>query len=63
VSTVADHTASEHAAHEGEGGFLAHHFTDQPQQKQAALVGMWAFLATEVLFFGTVFVTFTVYRS
>ncbi|HEV2693579.1 MAG TPA: cytochrome c oxidase subunit 3 [Verrucomicrobiae bacterium] len=32
------------------------------QQREAATLGMWAFLATEVLFFGGLFVSYTVYR-
>jgi cytochrome c oxidase subunit 3 len=41
---------------------LAHHFEDLEQQKDAATLGMWAFLATEVLFFGGALTCFAVYR-
>ena len=41
---------------------LAHHFDDPQQQYQAAALGMWAFLATEVLFFGGMFAGYSVYR-
>jgi cytochrome c oxidase subunit 3 len=41
---------------------LAHHFENMEQQKDAATLGMWAFLATEVLFFGGVLTCFAVYR-
>src|SRR5262245_22346691 len=41
---------------------LAHHFEDLGQQKDAAALGMWAFLATEVLFFGGVLMCYAVYR-
>src|SRR5207237_7176957 len=41
---------------------LAHHFDDLAQQREAATLGMWAFLATEVMFFGAVFTSFAVYR-
>ena len=34
---------------------LAHHFDDHEQQHEAATLGMWAFLVTEVLFFGGLF--------
>lgn len=37
-------------------------FEDLHQQKQAATLGMWTFLAQEVLFFGTLFVGFYVMR-
>jgi len=42
---------------------LAHHFDDLDQQREAATLGMWVFLVTEVLFFGGLFVTYLVYRS
>lgn len=41
---------------------LAHHFQDLAQQHEAATLGMWGFLATEVLFFGGLFMAYTVYR-
>lgn len=41
---------------------LAHHFEDAEQQFEAAHLGMWAFLATEVLFFGGLFAGYAVYR-
>ena len=34
---------------------LAHQFDDLEQQKEAATLGMWVFLVTEVLFFGGLF--------
>ena len=42
---------------------LAHHFDDPEQQHESALLGMWAFLATEVMFFGGVLAAYAVYRS
>ena len=36
-------------------GDLASHFDDLDQQRETATLGMWAFLATEVLFFGALF--------
>ncbi|MEX1024847.1 MAG: cytochrome c oxidase subunit 3 family protein [Planctomycetota bacterium] len=41
---------------------LAHHFESHRQQHEASLVGMWAFLAQEVMFFGGMFLAYTVYR-
>jgi cytochrome c oxidase subunit III len=41
---------------------LAHHFEDLEQQHQSATLGMWTFLATEVMFFGGLFAAFCVYR-
>lgn len=40
----------------------AHQFEDAEQQKEAVVLGMWAFLATEVLFFGALFTTYVVFR-
>jgi cytochrome c oxidase subunit 3 len=39
-----------------------HQFDDLDQQTEAAHLGMWLFLGTEVLFFGGLFVAYTVYR-
>ena len=41
---------------------LAHHFDDAEQQHESATLGMWAFLATEVMFFGGVLTAYTVFR-
>jgi cytochrome c oxidase subunit 3 len=41
---------------------LAEQFEDMPQQKSAATLGMWTFLATEILFFGGMFMTYITYR-
>jgi len=41
---------------------LAHHFDDLEQQHETAALGMWAFLVTEVLFFGGLFCAYAVYR-
>jgi cytochrome c oxidase subunit 3 len=42
---------------------LAHQFDDLTQQYEASRLGMWAFLLTEVMFFGGLFVGYTVYRT
>ena len=42
---------------------LAHHFEDLAQQHEAARLGMWAFLITEVMFFGGLFTGYAVYRN
>jgi cytochrome c oxidase subunit 3 len=41
---------------------LQHHFESLRQQKEAATLGMWVFLLTEVLFFGGLFLAYTLYR-
>jgi cytochrome c oxidase subunit 3 len=44
-------------------GHLAHHFDSPAQQHEAATLGMWMFLATEILFFGGVLTAYAVYRN
>ncbi len=42
---------------------VAHHFDTLEQQRDASRLGMWTFLATEVLFFGGLFAAYVVYRA
>jgi len=55
VGHVDDHAHAHHPA-------LQHHFDTMSQQKEAAVVGMWVFLLTEILFFGGLFAAYMVYR-
>lgn len=41
---------------------LVSHFTKPSQQSEAARLGVWLFLATEILLFGGLFVAYGVYR-
>ena len=41
---------------------LRHHFDTMGQQKEAAVIGMWVFLLTEILFFGGLFMAYMLYR-
>jgi cytochrome c oxidase subunit 3 len=51
---------ADHATHvEG----LAHHFVSMDQQKEAGMIGMWIFLLTEIMFFGGLFLAYTIYRT
>ena len=50
------HAAAHHPA-------LQHHFRDLVEQKGAASLGMWVFLAQEVMFFGGLFLLYTIYRG
>jgi cytochrome c oxidase subunit 3 len=50
---------AEHAEHPR----LAHHFASMRTQAHAARLGMWLFLATEILLFGANFVGYAVYRN
>jgi len=42
---------------------VAVQFDDAEQQRESATIGMWVFLATEVMFFGGMFLGYAVYRS
>jgi cytochrome c oxidase subunit 3 len=42
---------------------LRHHFDDVEQQQESSLLGMWVFLLTEIMFFGGMFGSYTVYRN
>ncbi|HEX7152647.1 MAG TPA: cytochrome c oxidase subunit 3 family protein [Thermoanaerobaculia bacterium] len=66
MSDVTLHHGSEHAAephgHGHHHPFLQHHFEDLGQQHEASTLGMWMFLATEIMFFGGFFAAYAVYR-
>ena len=49
-------------AHADHPAFLQHHFVDAHQQFDAAKMGMWLFLITEILLFSGMFVAYAVYR-
>jgi cytochrome c oxidase subunit 3 len=42
---------------------VAHQFDDLAQQKEAGILGMWSFLATEIMFFGGALLAYAIYRS
>ena len=42
---------------------LQHHFENLEQQREAGTLGMWVFLVTEIMFFGGMFLAYTLYRS
>lgn len=42
--------------------FLEEQFDDLVQQRESATLGMWMFLATEILFFGVLFTSYTICR-
>jgi len=54
------HAATEHAA--GHPA-LQHHFENMEQQREAGTLGMWIFLVTEIMFFGGMFLAYTLYRT
>lgn len=60
MTTLDSH--SDTAAH-GHSPHLAHHFDTPVQQFESAVLGMWLFLATEILLFGGLFCAYAVYRA
>lgn len=49
--------------HEASHPALQHHFENLEQQREAGNIGMWVFLVTEIMFFGGMFLAYTLYRS
>ena len=47
----------------GHDGDLIHQFEQMDQQNESYIVGMWTFLVTEIMFFGALFLCYTLYRS
>ncbi|HEU0179860.1 MAG TPA: cytochrome c oxidase subunit 3 family protein [Blastocatellia bacterium] len=45
------------------GAAFAHQFDNAEQQRDAATMGMWVFLVTEIMFFGGLFASYVVYRA
>jgi cytochrome c oxidase subunit III len=52
-----NHHPPDHPAH------LAHHFKTPKQQFESGKLGMWVFLATEILMFGGLFCAYAIYRG
>src|SRR5437588_13050329 len=62
MSDTATVVHGEHS-HEHHDSSLQHHFATYEQQMDASKIGMWLFLATEVLLFGGLFVGFGLMQS
>ncbi len=54
--TETGHGAPHHPA-------LRHHFESMATQKETSLLGMWVFIAQEILFFGGMLAAYTIYRN
>jgi cytochrome c oxidase subunit 3 len=54
---------SDTALHHPNPTGFAHQFEELGQQREAGRLGMWIFLATEILFFGGMFTSYTIYRA
>jgi cytochrome c oxidase subunit 3 len=50
-------------AHQLETLALREQFDTEEQQKDASTLGMWVFLITEIMFFGGMFLAYTIYRT
>jgi cytochrome c oxidase subunit 3 len=57
------HTSSTSTALDESKPLLMSHFDDLEQQHNASNLGMWFFLATEVMFFSGLIAAYTVYRA
>lgn len=57
VEATAEEHAEDHPPH------LAHHFDHPLQQFEAGKLGMWIFIAQEVLFFGGLFLAYAYFRA
>jgi cytochrome c oxidase subunit 3 len=53
----------DHAGEHDRSSRVAHHFDSMSQQYEAGKLGMWLFLATEVLLFGGLFCGYAVFRG
>lgn len=62
MSDVTTTVQTDHHGHAHPPG-LQHHFTNMTQQFEAAKIGMWLFLVTEVLLFGGLFVGYGIMHS
>ena len=49
--------------HHAHNPALLHHFATAEQQRDSSNLGMWWFLATEIMFFGGLFCAYLIYRS
>jgi cytochrome c oxidase subunit 3 len=57
AATIHPPSSTHHSPH------LAHHFDDVEQQRESTTLGMWAFLVTEVMFFGALFAAYITYNA
>jgi cytochrome c oxidase subunit 3 len=55
-------TAAVQGSAHGNNPALLHHFATEEQQRDSSNLGMWIFLATEVMFFGGLFCAYLIYR-
>lgn len=59
----APHGDTHHGHHHGVDQPLNIQFEDIDQQNECYMVGMWSFLVTEIMFFGALFLLYSIYRT
>ena len=62
ISTLPTSHDDAHGHGDNHNPHLAHHFDTPEQQMASGKLGMWVFLATEILMFGGLFCAYSVYR-
>jgi cytochrome c oxidase subunit 3 len=55
--------AVSHVEKHGAQSALAHHFDNMEQQREAGSIGMWVFLVQEIMFFGGLFLAYSIFRA
>jgi heme/copper-type cytochrome/quinol oxidase subunit 3 len=62
TSSTTGHEAHEEHGHGEHSPFVQHHYDDAQHQFDSGKLGIWLFLAQEVLFFSALFVAYVLYR-
>jgi cytochrome c oxidase subunit 3 len=62
MNTATTHSTEHLSTQDHDEPILSHQFDDVDQQSEASTLGMWLFLATEVMFFGGLITAYAVYR-
>ena len=57
------HEATAGHGHHPVSPFIQHHFEDEVHQFESGKLGIWLFLAQEILFFSALFVAYIIYRN
>jgi cytochrome c oxidase subunit III len=63
MNTATTHRIEHGSTQVDDEPILSHQFDDVDQQTEASTLGMWLFLATEVMFFGGLLTAYAVYRT
>ena len=67
MANVSETAHASHGEHGDDGhehpSFLQHHFDTPAQQFDASKLGMWVFIATEILMFGGLFCAYAIWRA